>query len=133
MILVLLAEDDDKLIGRYTTELQMEGFTVVHTSKGSDIAKIVEVHKPQIIVSDTQLKEMDGDTACRSLFEQGKIDKILIIAMSKVLDNDEYWEGLCHAFYQKKKIYDLGRETKFLYEDFRRNPNMPRYKVFPKT
>jgi hypothetical protein len=122
------------LYPRYLSQLEASKFRVLHAVSGPELADMAVWHSPEIIVSDTHLAwKTYGDEACRLLFNKGMINKTLLIAMSQVRDNDEKWAELCHEFYHKEGIEDLGAKVRLLYEQFLKYPDMPRYKVFPKT
>ena len=150
MTTILLAEDELELYDRYLAELERAGFNVYHTIDGTGIIKIAEEYDIDIIVSDTKLDNHTyGYEACKSLLDDGKLKKkrgidekfksdfpscknneVFIIGMSTVRSNDEYWIGIAHEFYHKDGIYDLGKTVRCLYDEFQKNKNMRRYKVF---
>jgi len=134
MTIVVLAEDDEELYKRYIAQLKCAEFEVLHARTSMDLMDLVLEHNPEIIVSDTELGIVDyGDQTCGFLLEKGLIDNTLLIAMSSVSDYDGEWKGIAHDFLHKRGITDLGKAVRFRYEEFKKNPNMPRYKVFPKT
>ncbi len=126
MTFVLLAANES--IGKYMHELEEAGFNFLHTSKGTGIAYIVELCKPQIIAADTELEELNGDKACRSLLEQGIIPRTtFILALANSRNQDKGWAGVCHLFREKGGIDNLGRTIRFSYEQFLKTPDMGRY------
>jgi len=131
MTTILLAEDEEDLYTGYIADLKRAGFNVYHATDSQGIIKIAEGYNIDIIVSDTKLDNHTyGYEACKSLLDDGKINDALIMAMSMVRDNDKYWIGIAHEFYYKEGIYDLGKTVRCLYDEFQKNKNMRRYKVF---
>ncbi|MBU2566330.1 response regulator [Patescibacteria group bacterium] len=57
---VLLVEDDAFLARIYATALEAQGFRLSLASNGEDGLKLVEREKPDIIILDILLPEMDG-------------------------------------------------------------------------
>ncbi len=145
--LVLLAEDDYDLAERYERELHAADFNVCTVDNGEELYFSARVFLDltshlrglKMIVSDTKLPRIDGDMACEEIIKLNgeerfgdEPNKVLIVGMSTIKDNDKKWIGLAHDFFWKGSIDDLGTKVKLLYEQFQRNPDMLRYKVFPK-
>jgi len=57
---VLLAEDDQTMVGLLTTLLQMDGFEVVAVDADDDVALAVEQHCPEFLVLDLLLSNQNG-------------------------------------------------------------------------
>ena len=60
MAKVLLAEDDQTMIGLLTTLLQMDGFEVAAVDADDDVAAAVEQHCPEFLVMDAHLSHQNG-------------------------------------------------------------------------
>ena len=129
MATVLLAEDDPDTTELYTQLLKQSGFDVVVVDSGEKIEEALSKNNIDIILSDTQMPEMDGDVACRKLLEQGKLENILVIGMSSVIDYSKHWKGIAHEFFYKPGKRDtLGEAVKNMYAAF--SPGQRRYKQF---
>ena len=144
--LVILAEDEYDLAERYERELHDAGFNVYTIDNGEELYFSARVYLDltshlrglNIIVSDTKLNKIDGNAACEEIMRLNgeerfgnEPNKVLIVGMSTLRDNDKKWVGLAHDFFWKGGRNNLGTKVKLLYEQFKLNPNMPRYKVFP--
>jgi DNA-binding response OmpR family regulator len=60
MAKVLLAEDDETMVGLLTTLLQMDGFDVAALDADDDIPAAVELHCPEFLVLDVHLSHQNG-------------------------------------------------------------------------
>ncbi|MBL8014748.1 MAG: response regulator [Candidatus Doudnabacteria bacterium] len=77
-IVIVLVEDDDTLCRMYQTKLESDGFTVFTANNGADGFKLIEEHKPAIVLCDImmpgtnglqllQMKSASHDEAVRSI------------------------------------------------------------------
>lgn len=57
---VLVAEDDNFLANAYRVKLEKEGFTVFIASNGVEALQIIQDEKPNIVILDLIMPEMDG-------------------------------------------------------------------------
>lgn len=80
---VLLVDDDGQYQRLLTIELSEAGYTVIPASNGREALSLVEDARPDIIVTDMNMPEVDGSTTVISLLNP-KNNKLLypIIAMS---------------------------------------------------
>ncbi len=128
---ILLAENDLEQAKLYSLSLQKTGFQVIHVTNASELEKIINKQKIDIILSDTELDESNGDEICKKLLEEEKLNDVLIIGMSNALDYGDYWISIAHEFLYKRAIsefYDLGCFVRALYERFKINHKIIRYK-----
>jgi DNA-binding response OmpR family regulator len=60
MAKVLLAEDDETMVGLLTTLLRMDGFDVTALDADADVPAAVELHHPEFLVLDVHLSHQNG-------------------------------------------------------------------------
>ncbi len=57
---IVIAEDDDELRGIMSRILQANGYDVVQTSNGTECLKAVRSSKPDLVITDLIMPEMEG-------------------------------------------------------------------------
>jgi len=72
-IKILLVEDDAMILDMYKGRLEEEGYEVFTTDKGSSAIELAKKEKPEIILLDVILPEVDGFT----ILDEIKQDKLL--------------------------------------------------------
>ena len=61
----LLIADDDKIVHiSFAKKLAEEGFEVLHAYDGAETLEVVKEQKPDLILLDLTMPEMDGRTIC---------------------------------------------------------------------
>jgi CheY-like chemotaxis protein len=79
----ILVVDDDKDIREIITFiLESEGFLVYGLDNGREVAKTVHEERPNLILLDVQLGDMDGRDVCRELKQQPETKDIPIVIIS---------------------------------------------------
>lgn len=82
MIKVLIVEDNYMNMVLVRDLLSAHGYIVSEAENGKKALELVAVDKPDIIIMDLHLPEMDGTTAMRSLKAEEMTRKIPIIALT---------------------------------------------------
>jgi len=93
---ILFVEDDPDIqeVARMALEL-IGGFTVVTASSGKEALELLDVVKPQLILLDVMMPEMDGPTTLKKIHTQANWTDIPVIFLTaKVQEEDrkEYKE-----------------------------------------
>jgi DNA-binding response OmpR family regulator len=65
--LILLVEDDERISEPLVRVLVSEGFTVTHVDAGKDALAAVERDRPDLVLLDLTLPDIDGLDVCRKL------------------------------------------------------------------
>lgn len=78
---VMVADDDRSTRISLRLRLQNQGFDVVEAANGFDVLRLVETTKPNVILMDAKMPEMDGFTACEKLQEMpsGRAVPVLMV------------------------------------------------------
>ena len=82
MIKVLIVEDNYMNMVLVRDLLSAHGYIVSEAENGKKALELVAVDRPDIIIMDLHLPEMDGTTAMRSLKAEEMTRKIPIIALT---------------------------------------------------
>ncbi|MBI5765709.1 response regulator [Candidatus Falkowbacteria bacterium] len=93
-IKVLLVEDDSMIVKMYKMRFEEEGYAVLVTDKGSEAIEIVEKEKPDIILLDVILPEVDGFTVLQRLKNDTKTKEIPILLLTNLGQESDKEKGL---------------------------------------
>jgi DNA-binding response OmpR family regulator len=104
----ILVVDDDKDIREIIIYvLQAEGYEVVALDNGEAVKGSVDAFRPDVILLDVQLGDMDGRDICRALKQQSSTQDIPIVMISA----SHGWPGLrekqCQADNFLAKPFDI--------------------------
>lgn len=75
---ILLADDDIDILNFLQYNLEQNGFIVITTNNGKDVLRIALEEKPDLILLDIMMPEMDGVEVCRTLREMSEFQETLI-------------------------------------------------------
>ena len=70
MTKILIVDDEIDILEFLSYNLRKEGFEVVTASNGADALKIANETRPNLIILDIMMPEIDGIEVCRRLREQ---------------------------------------------------------------
>jgi CheY-like chemotaxis protein len=79
---ILLVEDNANNRYLETFLLESRGFTVVHAANGFEALSQARLERPDLILMDIQMPEMDGYEAARALRETSEVAHIPIVAVT---------------------------------------------------
>lgn len=82
--LLLIAEDDQFYANLYKTKLEKEGFSVVISTNGSETMKLIEENKPNLIILDIVMPELDGFEVLKQLKEKPDFKNVPVIVLSNL-------------------------------------------------
>jgi two-component system KDP operon response regulator KdpE len=77
---VLVVEDDRNIVDLVQSNLLVRGFAVVVSRTGTDVATLVEQHRPDLVLLDLMLPGADGFDLCRDLRAESSIGIIVVSA-----------------------------------------------------
>ena len=91
---VLVVDDEKEIADFIELYLKNENYNVFKYYNGKDaLAKIAE-HKPDVILSDVMMPEMDGNELCRVIRENPKTERIPFIMLTARLSMEAKIEGM---------------------------------------
>ena len=83
---ILVVDDEALLVKGIRFNLQNEGYDVITGSDGLDAVRLVQEQKPDLVVLDVMMPNMDGMTACSKIREFSDIPIILLTAKTDDMD-----------------------------------------------
>ncbi len=87
----ILLVDDDKLVLNSTRRyLEDRGFTVAAADNGAEAVALARESKPDLVITDAQMKGLDGFALCKALKETEGFTgvPVIIISGSKISEED---------------------------------------------
>ena len=113
---VLVVEDTTDISLVLIDLLEQQGYKVVHATEGKAAIEMAKVEKPDLILLDLMIPELDGFSVCRILHNQPETCKIKIIVISSLYRKTDMMEaftsGACEYVvkpFDNKRLLDLVR------------------------
>lgn len=92
---ILVVDDDEAIIEMFTELLERDGrFEVKTATTGYDAGMLTEKFKPDVMLLDFKLPDINGNVVCRTIRSNPNFDQMKIIIISGVADPDEVNELL---------------------------------------
>ncbi len=89
MAKVLLAEDDDTMVGLLTTLLRMDGYDVRALDADEDVAAVVQRDRPDVLLLDLHLAGQNGLDVLDSIRQKDGRHRVRVIMISGLNVRDE--------------------------------------------
>ena len=83
---ILVVDDEDLLVKGIRFNLQNEGYEVLSGCNGLEALALAQSQKPDLIILDVMMPEMDGLTACGKIREFSNVPIILLTAKADDMD-----------------------------------------------
>ena len=87
---ILLVDDEEDILEFLSYNLKKEGFGIDTANNGISALKKLEKSKPDLIILDVMMPEMDGIEVCEKIREQDNFDDVLILFLTA--RSEEYSE-----------------------------------------
>ena len=84
---LLIVDDDQDLRSAIAEQLQAEGFDVVEAPTAGDGIRLAREAKPDVILLDVDLPDMDGREACKRLREDGVSTPVIMLTAADTDDD----------------------------------------------
>ncbi|HVN24397.1 MAG TPA: response regulator [Syntrophorhabdales bacterium] len=92
---VLVTDDDPQILELTATVLRKAGFDVLEASTGGGCLKLVQSHRPDVVLLDVVLPDLSGVDVCKRIKADKRLEGIFVILVSGVQVSSEYQaEGL---------------------------------------
>ena len=83
---ILVVDDEELLVKGIRFNLQNDGYEVISGSNGLEAVQLAQSEKPDLIVLDVMMPEMDGMTACSKIREFSNVPIIHLTAKAYDMD-----------------------------------------------
>jgi two-component system OmpR family response regulator len=83
---ILLVDDDPRIRDMVRFALVREGFGVVEVENGVEAVRLVESEKPDLILLDIMMPEMDGTEVCRQIRRDNSVPIIFLSSKDDEID-----------------------------------------------
>jgi len=84
--LILVVDDEPKVVRLTRDYLQKNGFRVITAGDGQSALTMARHEKPDLIILDLMLPHIDGREVCRILRREGDVPIIMLTALSEEID-----------------------------------------------
>lgn len=116
---ILIVDDEETLVKGIYFNLQSEGYEIITGYNGLQAVALTKAEKPDLVVLDIMMPEMDGLTACSMIREFSNIPIILLTAKTEDMDKligfdhgaDDYMTKPFNILELKARIRALLRRT----------------------
>jgi two-component system, cell cycle response regulator DivK len=90
MSVILIVEDNEKNMKLVRDVLQFKGYTTLEATTGAGGVRLAKAHKPDLILMDIQLPDIDGVTALAQIRADPDMKRIPAVAVSaSVMPDDQ--------------------------------------------
>ena len=87
---ILIVEDNEKNMKLARDILRAKGYATLEAVNGEDGVRLALEHKPDLVLMDIQLPDIDGITALRRIREDAALDSMPVLAVSaSVMPDDQ--------------------------------------------
>ena len=98
MSVILIVEDNEKNMKLVRDVLQFKGYETIEATTGTDGVRLAKERKPDVILMDIQLPDIDGITALAQIREAAETQRIPVIAVSASVMPDEQQRIVASGF-----------------------------------
>jgi len=86
---ILIVEDDDFLLQMYSTKLELEGFKVFEAINGLQGLKVAQKEKPDLILLDLNLPELNGFEVLSQLKRDEETSNIRVLILTNYSQKED--------------------------------------------
>lgn len=83
---VLVVDDDENIVKLIKLYLEKEDYKVCTANNGVEALKVFKNEKPDIIILDIMMPEMDGNQVCREIRKTSEVPIIMLTAKGETFD-----------------------------------------------
>ena len=101
-IRILVADDEHAITALVSDMLTFAGFEVFRSHGGTEALALAKQEKPDLILLDVMMPDLDGRDACRVMLMDLELQEIPIVLFSSADERDIGWKSTgAKAFLQK--------------------------------
>lgn len=90
---ILVVDDEKDMLLMLEKRLTAEGYSVITTTEGTNAVSLAKSHRPDIIILDVVMPEMDGGEVAAKLKEHPSTRSIPVIFLTALLTKTEEYQG----------------------------------------
>ncbi len=90
---ILVVEDDQMISSMYKTKFEADGFEVIIASNGVEGYEFAKKHKPDIIMMDIILPQLDGFSSLEKIKKDPEIKEIPVIMLTNLGTEEDKKKG----------------------------------------
>lgn len=98
MSTVLIVEDNDKNMKLVRDILQHAGHATLETPRGRDGVRLAREHRPDLVLMDIQLPDIDGFEALRGIRADPALEAVPVLAVSASVMPEELRQIVASGF-----------------------------------
>ena len=95
---ILIVEDNEKNLKLVRDILRHNGHATIEATTGSEGARLASEHRPDLVLMDIQLPDIDGIEALRRIREDRSLDAVPVIAVSASVMPDDQQKIISSGF-----------------------------------
>jgi two-component system, cell cycle response regulator DivK len=98
MSTILIVEDNEKNMKLVRDILQHRGYTTIEAVNGNDGVRLARERRPDLVLMDIQLPDIDGIEALRQIRTEPALDATAVLAVSASVMPDEQQQIVASGF-----------------------------------
>lgn len=79
---ILLVDDEEDILEFLSYNLKKDGFEILTANNGAKGLALAKKHKPDLVILDVMMPEMDGVDVCQRIRELPELDETLVLFLS---------------------------------------------------
>ena len=91
--IILVIEDDEAIGSMYKNKFESDGFMVLNAATGVEGLEIAKKEKPDLIMLDIILPQMDGFTVLEKLKKEKNLKKIPVVMLTNLGTEEDKAKG----------------------------------------
>lgn len=91
---ILVVDDEEMTRNLLRLMLERNGYAIVEARDGQEALDLINTDRPDVVIMDVMMPNMDGFTACEELRRQPKTAELPVILLSARTQNEAVRAGL---------------------------------------
>ena len=105
---IFIADDESGFVSTLKSRLEFEGFGVATAADGKEALQLINEEKPDLILLDIMMPNVNGYQVCRELKRNGDTSAIPILMLTaKSQESDKFWGHEAGADDYVTKPFDM--------------------------